>query len=279
MRQPERGDEPERGDAGDLGRHTTNITGNGTVTTTSEHGEGEGVEPVSASAAAPRRAGRDHRIKAILFDVDGTLLTTGGAGASAWSQACEKLHGSPVDIERITESGMTDSAVAKAALEDVLGRDPAPIELDALTETYLEFLPDAVAASESYRLSPGIVPLLESLSADGITLGLTTGNIEPAARIKLERADLNRFFEFGGFGSDSMLRPELTRRGMERGIELSGGKLNRDDFITVGDTPLDVSAAHEIGIRIVGVATGLYEVEDLCQAEWALETVEQGFPV
>ena len=230
-------------------------------------------------AAASDRARSDDPIRAILFDIDGTLLTTGGAGASAWSRACEKLHGKPVDIERITESGMTDSAVAKAALHEVLGRAPAPIELDALTDSYLEFLPDAVSASADYRVSPGIVPLLERLSDDGLTLGLTTGNIEPAARIKLERADLNRFFGFGGFGSDSNLRPELTRRGMERGIELSRGKLTRNDFITVGDTPLDILAAHEIGIRIVGVATGLYETEDLAQAEWAIPSVEHGFPL
>jgi len=244
-----------------------------------------GNDPESSEAAAgregspaPRRAEREHPIRAILFDVDGTLLTTGGAGASAWSKACEKLHGQPVDIERITESGMTDSSVCKTALRDVLGREPIPIEVDALTEAYLEFLPDAVADSERYRLCPGIAALLERLADDGLTLGLTTGNIEPAARIKLERGDLNRFFEFGGFGSDSNLRPELTHRGMERGIEASGGKLNRDDFITVGDTPLDILAAHEIGIRIVGVATGLYETADLSGAEWALETVENGFP-
>ena len=97
------------------------------------------------SESSPVRASLEHEIRAILFDIDGTLLTTGGAGASAWSQACEKLHGSPVDIERITESGMTDSAVARAALQEVLGRDPAPVELDALTASYLDFLPEAVA--------------------------------------------------------------------------------------------------------------------------------------
>jgi phosphoglycolate phosphatase-like HAD superfamily hydrolase len=230
-------------------------------------------------AATPGRADLEHPIRAVLFDVDGTLLTTGGAGALAWSRACERLHGKAVDIERITESGMTDTAVARSALADALGRDAIPIEIDALTQAYLEFLPEAVEESENYRLSPGIVPLLERLSGDGIMLGLTTGNIEPAARVKLQRGDLNRFFSFGGFGSDSNLRPELTRRGLERGIEASGGRLSRDDFITVGDTPLDILAAHGIGVRIVGVATGLYEVGDLAEAEWALCSVEQNFPV
>jgi len=252
----------------------------------------EGPDPSGAADAGERRphgerrpqsnptlAAREHAIRAILFDVDGTLLSTGGAGASAWSKACEELHGAPVDIARITESGMTDSAVARAALQSVLGRDPSPIELDALSHAYLGHLPDAVAASESYRLCPGIVPLLERLADEGLLLGLTTGNIEPAARIKLERGDLNRFFSFGGFGSDSNLRPVLTRRGLERGIEASGGELSRDDFITVGDTPLDILAAHGIGIRIVGVATGLYAIEELAQAEWPLETVETGFPI
>lgn len=238
-----------------------------------------GPEGNSPPESEPVLAGRGHEIRAILFDVDGTLLTTGGAGASAWSRACEQLHGISVDIEKITESGMTDSAVAKAALHSVLGRDPVPIEVDALTHAYLEYLPDAVAASERYRISPGIVGLLERLQSAGLTLGLTTGNIEPAARIKLERGGLNRFFEFGGFGSDSNLRPELTRRAIERGIELSSGELSRDDFIAIGDTPLDILAAHEIGIRIVGVATGLYDVEDLTQAEWPLKSVEDGFPV
>ena len=233
---------------------------------------------VTDSTAEPVRAGREHPIRAILFDVDGTLLTTGGAGASAWSQACSQIYGSPVDIEKITESGMTDNAVAKAALRSVLGRDPKPNEVDDLTDAYLTYLPDSVASSDHYRLSPGVVGLLDRLSSEGLVLGLTTGNVEPAARIKLERGDLNRFFAFGGFGSDSDQRADLTRSAMERGIQRSNGELARDDFIAVGDTPLDVLAAHGIGIRIAGVATGLYSVAEMAGADWPLKTVEAGFP-
>jgi phosphoglycolate phosphatase-like HAD superfamily hydrolase len=234
---------------------------------------------VTEAGAEPVRAARDHPIRAILFDVDGTLLTTGGAGASAWSEACSQIYGSPVDIERITESGMTDNEVAKDALRSVLGRNPNPNEVDDLTDAYLDYLPGSVASSDHYRLSPGIVGLLERLLSEGLVLGLTTGNIEPAARIKLERGGLNRFFSFGGFGSDSDRRPDLTKRAMERGIRRSGGELARDDFISVGDTPLDILAAHQIGIRIAGVATGLYPASELAGAEWPLESVESGFPV
>ena len=223
----------------------------------------------------------DSQIKGILFDIDGTLLTTGGAGAVAWSKAFVDIHGVPVDIERVTESGMTDSDVAAASLRSILDRDPTDEEIAAVTKPYLEYLPDAVATSEKYRIEPGIVPLLERLQSENYVLGITTGNIEPAARIKLERGDLNRFFSFGGFGSDSSIRSELTQAAVDRGIEASGGKLVKDDFIAIGDTPRDVEAGHTIGIRVIGVATGHFPVKSLEEAgaDWTIETVENGFPV
>ncbi|MBK8295664.1 MAG: HAD family hydrolase [Solirubrobacterales bacterium] len=223
----------------------------------------------------------DAPIKAILFDVDGTLLTTGGAGAVAWSQAFVDVHDVPVDIEKVTESGMTDSGVAAASLRSILGREPTNDEIQAVTIPYLKYLPDAVAASDNYRIGPGIVPLLERLQSEGYGLGVTTGNIEPAARIKLERGDLNRFFDFGGFGSDSTIRSELTQCAVKRGIEASSAKLRREDFIAIGDTPRDVEAGHTIGIRVIGVTTGHFPVKSLEEAgaDWTIETVEQGFPV
>lgn len=220
-------------------------------------------------------------IKGILFDIDGTLLTTGGAGAVAWSRAFIEVHDVPVDIERVTESGMTDAGVAAASLRSILGHDPTEGDIQAVTEPYLKYLPEAVERSERYRVEPGIVPLLERLESEGYVLGITSGNIEPAARIKLERGDLNRFFGFGGFGSDSNIRSELTRCAVDRGIEASGGKLAREDFIAIGDTPRDVEAGHTTGIRVIGVATGHFPVKSLKEAgaDWAIETVEEGFPV
>ena len=229
-------------------------------------------------------------IKAVIFDVDGTLLTTGGAGAVAWNKAFEEVFGKSVDIATVTESGMTDHDVAFAALRTVIDREPTREDIDELTPIYIRELPEAVANSESYRIEPCIVDTLERLAADGIPMGMTTGNIEPAAKIKLERGDLNRFFAFGGFGSDSANRAELTLHAVKRGIvtcatgNYPAGRpqvLSKDDFIAVGDTPRDVSAAHEAGIRIVSVATGLFDLETLKQAgpEWALPTVESGFPV
>ena len=229
-------------------------------------------------------------IKAVILDVDGTLLTTGGAGAVAWDKAFQEVFGKSVDIAKVTESGMTDHDVAFAALRTVLDREPTAQDIEELTPIYVRELPAAVAASGKYRIEPGIVDLLERLAADGIPMGITTGNIEPAAKIKLERGDLNRFFAFGGYGSDSANRTELTLQAIKRGVvacatgNYPNGKpqvLSKDDFIAVGDTPRDVTAAHEAGIRIVSVATGLFDLDTLKAAgpEWALSTVESGFPV
>ncbi|MCO5315414.1 MAG: HAD family hydrolase [Solirubrobacterales bacterium] len=232
----------------------------------------------------------DAPIGAVIFDIDGTLITTGGAGGVAWRKAFEEVHGVPVDIARVTESGMVDHEVATVALATVLDRQPSEREVAEVTGPYLEHLPDAVARSEGYRVKPGIVDLLERLAAAGYPLGITSGNIEPAAKIKLERGDLNRFFTFGGYGSDSTDRTELTRRAIERGTVVAGevnrpgrgpGLLTAAEFIAVGDTPRDVTAAHGAGIRVVAVATGLFDRETLgaSDPEWNLQTVESGFPV
>lgn len=232
----------------------------------------------------------DAPIRAVIFDVDGTLLTTGGAGAVAWDKAFREVFGKSVDIAKVTESGMTDHDVAFAALRTVLDREPTHADIEQLTPIYVRELPEAVANSAKYRIEPGTVELLERLAAKGVPMGMTTGNIEPAAKIKLERGDLNRFFAFGGYGSDSANRTELTLHAIKRGIaacatgDYPNGRpqiLSKDDFIAVGDTPRDVSAAHEAGIRIVSVATGLFDLETLRAADpdWALPTVESGFPL
>ena len=103
---------------------------------------------------------------------------------------------------------------------------------------YLRHLSDAVDESDGYRVMPGIEELLERLVDGGLLLGLITGNIEAAAHIKLARARLNRFFSFGGYGSDSTERTELTRCALRRGAVVSGGSLSSDGAcISVGDTP------------------------------------------
>lgn len=220
-------------------------------------------------------------IDAVLFDIDGTLLVTGGAGAVAWQRAFKEEYGVEANIDEHTRAGMTDPEIAEIVFRDVIGRDGSEEERQRAIEGYLSHLADTVAESEGYRLMPGVVETLERLSAQGVLLGIVTGNIEPAAEIKLARGELNRFFEFGGFGSDSRDRTELTRRAVRRGGEARGAPLVLEATIAVGDTPRDVEAGHGAGIRVVGVATGSYSVEEQRQAgaDWPIPNVLDGFPL
>jgi len=220
-------------------------------------------------------------IKAVLFDIDGTLLVTGGAGAVAWQRAFEELQGVEANISEHTRAGMTDPEIAEIIFREVIGRDGSDEERAAAIAGYLSHLQDAVEASDGYQVMPGIAELLPRLAGEGVLLGIVTGNIEAAAHIKLARGDLNRFFAFGGYGSDSRDRTELTVRAVERGGEVAGAPLDLATTIGVGDTPRDVSACHGAGIRVVGVATGDYSVEEQrdAGADWAIADVTSGFPV
>jgi len=219
-------------------------------------------------------------IKAVLFDIDGTLLVTGGAGGVAWQRAFEQLYGVEADVAEHTDAGMTDPEIVRIVFREVIGREGTQAERAQAIGCYLRHLPDAVAESAGYRTMPGIEPLLERLIDAGVLLGLVTGNIEAAAQIKLARAQLNRFFSCGGYGSDSPDRTEVTKAALSRAEMVSGGALGDGACISVGDTPRDVSAGHGAGIKVVGVATGSYSVEELrgADADWALATVEADFP-
>lgn len=218
--------------------------------------------------------------EAILFDIDGTLLHTGGAGAEAWQRAFRELYGVEANIAEHTHAGMTDPEIAQIVFREVLGRPGSATERAEAIGCYLGHLADAVAESEGYFVIEGIEELLPRLVADGILLGVVTGNIEPAAHIKLARGDLDKYFGFGGYGSDSRDRTELTKKALERGEQVSGHPLDREETIAVGDTPRDVRAGHGAGIRVVGVATGSYATDELTDAgaDWALENVKAGFP-
>jgi phosphoglycolate phosphatase-like HAD superfamily hydrolase len=218
--------------------------------------------------------------RAILFDIDGTLLVTGGAGGVAWQRAFSELHGIEANVAERTDAGMTDPEIAAIVFREVLGREGSPEERARAIAGYLRHLPDAVAESDGYRVMPGVEPLLDRLIDDGVLLGLVTGNIEAAAHVKLARAGLNRFFSFGGYGSDSADRTEVTEAAVRRAELVSGGSLRDGACFAVGDTPRDVKAGHGAGIKVVGVATGSYSVDQLREAgaDWALETVESGFP-
>jgi len=219
-------------------------------------------------------------IRAVLFDIDGTLLVTGGAGGVAWQRGFEELYGIEANVAEHTDAGMTDPEIAAIVFREVIGREGTAEERAKAIGCYLKHLPDTVSESAGYRVMPGVEELLDRLIDAGLLLGLVTGNIEAAAHIKLARGHLNRFFSFGGYGSDSADRTEVTKAALGRGELVSGGTLSNGACIAVGDTPRDVKAGHGAGIKVVGVATGSYSVDELreADADFALESVEKGFP-
>jgi phosphoglycolate phosphatase len=220
-------------------------------------------------------------IRAVLWDIDQTLLSTGGAGAVAWQRAFQELYGAEANIEEHTRSGMTDPEITEIIFEEVIGRKGTDEEHAAVVAKYLEYMPEAVGESEGYEVKPGIAEILPRLAEAGVVQGLVTGNVEPAARIKLARGDLDRYFTFGGYGSDARDRIELTKKAIERGGEAANAPLDHAATIAVGDTPRDVSAGHGAGIRVVGVATGSYSVaeQEEAGADWAIADVTEGFPI
>ncbi len=218
--------------------------------------------------------------KVVLFDVDGTLIDTGGAGGRSWSFAFHDAFGVDGDIRKFSEVGMTDPVVARQTFEGTLGREPTTDEVIRLMMRYVLRLPEEVASSPGYRVMPGVHDLLERLVEADTLLGLVTGNIEGAAHIKISRAGLQRFFLFGGYGSDSAVRSDLTRAAIARAEALSGHHIDPTQVLVVGDTPRDIEAAHGAGAVAVGVATGEYSVEQLRDggADHVLRTFDDEFP-
>jgi phosphoglycolate phosphatase-like HAD superfamily hydrolase len=203
-------------------------------------------------------------VKLLLFDIDGTLVATGGAGVRALNRAFRELLGIENAMERIRPHGKTDPGIIREVFEICGDARQCSDWMSRVLDAYVRFLPEEVSGSTTYKVLPGILRFLEEFHGrPDIAIGLATGNVEQGARIKLERGKLNRFFPFGGFGSDSESRAELVRRGAEKGVRLTGQSVKPGDIFVIGDTPRDIDAGREAGFRTVGVATSDYSVDQL----------------
>src|SRR3954471_21929835 len=199
-----------------------------------------------------------------LFDIDGTLIVTGGTGRRSVNRAFQKLHGRADACDSFGFDGMTDRLIARTGLE-AIGVAPSPDAIDAWLAEYLLALADEVARADGarFRLLPGMQQAISAALEANMAVGLGTGNVREGARIKLERVGVHHHFRFGGFGCDAEARPEVIRAGAERGAEQLGVPLAQCRVVVIGDTPRDVDAAEAIGAECIGVATGRYTVADL----------------
>ncbi|OGW77883.1 MAG: hypothetical protein A2Z83_02330 [Omnitrophica bacterium GWA2_52_8] len=214
--------------------------------------------------------------KIVLFDIDGTLLLTGGAGKIAIERAFGEICGKQDVWGGVIPDGKTDPQIFLEIAQTALSKNLDPDELDALSGSYLHWFEHEIRKAEKFRLMPGVAELLETLSQQrGIFLGIATGNYEQAAWAKLDRGGLKHYFKFGGFGSDSADRAELTCLAAERGRKHAGQDTIPEVFV-VGDSVHDVRAAKKIGAVVISVETGStpeavlreetphYHFQDLC---------------
>ncbi|HEX3777003.1 MAG TPA: haloacid dehalogenase-like hydrolase [Polyangiaceae bacterium] len=200
----------------------------------------------------------------VLFDIDGTLITTGGTGRRSVNRAFHTLHGRVDACDRFGFGGMTDRLIARTGLE-AIGVKATPEAIDAFLAEYLLALADEVARadSEKFRLLPGMQAAIAAALGANMAVGLGTGNVREGARIKLERVGVHHHFRFGGFGSDAEERSHVIRLGAERGAAELGVPLAECRVVVIGDTPRDIEAAQAIDAECIAVATGGYSVEQL----------------
>lgn len=202
----------------------------------------------------------------VLFDIDGTLLDSGGAGKRAFHAAMVEVFGTTGPIEGYSFAGRTDPQIARELLEATgMGRERIEAGMPGLWRAYLRNLEREVAGGE-VRTLPGVHPLLERVEAegDGVVLGLLTGNVEGGARTKLEAAGIGfRRFRVGAYGSDHADRPELPAVAVARAQALTGHVYREKEIVIIGDTPFDISCGEHLGVRTVAVATGHHPAEEL----------------
>ncbi len=200
----------------------------------------------------------------VLFDIDGTLIDSSGAGGGALLMALETEFS--VDSPQAVElHGRTDSGIFRELLE-VNSVEVTDDNYDRLCSRYFETLPSVLASRENEPLA-GARELVQRMDAQPeFVLGLLTGNLPTSARMKLEHFGLNKYFPSGTFGDVARHRPDLKDSALETAQTLAGGDVEKSRVVIIGDTPLDIQLAKVMQVRCLAVATGGYSVAELAEA-------------
>lgn len=196
--------------------------------------------------------------RVILWDIDNTLLYTGGAGSHAMNIAFHELYGVPDGFARVEFSGRTDRWILHSGLTEHGIEGDVATHLETFTDLYYGKLPVSMKERQGH-LMPGFPELLQALKDGGARLGLATGNFSEAARIKLEFFGIAEFFEGGGFGEVDTERGRVVAEAIRN--VANGAK--PEDVLVIGDTPHDITSATENGVVGIGVATGNFTTEEL----------------
>jgi phosphoglycolate phosphatase len=201
-----------------------------------------------------------------LFDIDGTLISSGGAGKAALENALTSEFGKVPRTETLTLSGRTDTAIVGDLfrLHDI---DDTPHNRRRLLEAYLSHLP-ACLETRRGQVLPGVRALLDGLQQrEDVVVGLLTGNVRAGARVKLGHFGLFDYFTFGGFGDLHLDRDDVAREALAELRSRYGERIPCERVWVIGDTPLDVRCARAIGARVAAVATGWHAADELARSE------------
>ncbi|MEY4189891.1 MAG: hypothetical protein RIR17_627 [Planctomycetota bacterium] len=198
----------------------------------------------------------------VLFDIDGTLLSSAGAGKAALEKSMASRFGVEEIVDGLTLSGRTDLAI----LHDLFRMHEIPFSetgFKTMLEGYLEHLPECLKSVQG-KVLPGIDLILEKLAQDSeFQVGLLTGNLRKGAKIKLGHFGINEYFSFGGFGDFHLDRDDVAREALKEVQERFGSNIKKSNIWVIGDTPLDIRCARAIGVKVMAVATGWHGMEEL----------------
>ncbi len=227
-------------------------------------------------ARGPRGGSLKHLV---LFDIDGTLLSTDGAAGRAFYAAMAEVYGTAGSVGRVSFAGKTDPQIVHELLAGAgIERCEVKHRLPGLWERYTELL-DVELRTAKVQVFPGVLRLLDLIEKPGkdALLGLLTGNIDVGAQRKVDAAGIGfARFAVGAYGSDAEQRNELPEIALERAEALTGIRFAGESLVIVGDTPADVACAAHLGARTVAVATGVYERDELeaCGPDALFDTFE-----
>lgn len=215
-------------------------------------------------------------IRVILFDIDGTLITTGGAGVRAFGHAFASEFNLPRATESLHFAGRTDTGLALEVFADN-GIKPTPKNRRRFFAAYTRHLKEMLADCTG-RICPGVERFLAESRAlqPAPLLGLLTGNIRPGAELKLSHYNLWEHFLFGAYGDEHAERNKVALSARRHSRRLLGRGLKSEQILVIGDTPRDIECARAIGAKVLAVATGDYTVEDLQmhQPDWCVKNLE-----
>ena len=213
------------------------------------------VDRPAATSPSPKK-------RLYLFDIDGTLITSGGAGVTSFNEAVKELCGSLSPLEGINFSGNTDTGIARAVLL-AAGMAPSQENIMALLDAYLGKLADRIHMHQG-SLLPGIITLLDKLKErPDCVLALLTGNLAAGAQVKLSHYGVWHYFGFGAYADDHHVRNELGPVAITRALEEHGEEFPPERIYVIGDTPRDIECGKAFGAVTVAVATGHYSREEL----------------